>query len=92
MGRRGERAEHVNCEDRTAQVDRAHIGGVGGVAGADRVVNVLLAAAQHAQRPLRWSRVAWSRISTPSRWSISCWITRASSPDASIVMGSPCSS
>ena len=33
-----------------------------------------------------------SRISTPSRWSISCWSTRASRPAASIVIGSPCSS
>ena len=29
---------------------------------------------------LRWSRRVRSRISTPSRWSISCWITRASRP------------
>ena len=35
---------------------------------------------------LRWSRDVRSRISTPSRWSISCWITRASRPDASIRM------
>ena len=28
----------------------------------------------------RWSRGVRSRIRTPSRWSISCWITRASSP------------
>ena len=33
---------------------------------------------------LRWSREVRSRISTPSRWSISCWSTRASRPDASI--------
>ena len=33
-----------------------------------------------------------SMISTPSRWSISCWITRASRPDASIRISSPCSS
>ena len=29
---------------------------------------------------LRCSRVVRSRISTPSRWSISCWMTRASRP------------
>ena len=39
--------------------------------------------------PLRWSRSVRSRIRTPSRWSISCWRTRASSPDASIRIGSP---
>ena len=33
-----------------------------------------------------WSR---SRISTPSRWSISCWRTRASRPEASSTTGSP---
>ena len=33
---------------------------------------------------LRWSRGVRSRIRTPSRWSISCWMTRASRPDASI--------
>ena len=32
---------------------------------------------------MRCSRVVRSRISTPSRWSISCWITRASRPEAS---------
>ena len=32
---------------------------------------------------LRSSRVVRSRIRTPSRWSISCWITRASRPEAS---------
>ena len=38
---------------------------------------------------LRCSREVRLRIRTPSRWSISCWITRASSPDASITIGSP---
>ena len=33
---------------------------------------------------LRWSREVRSRIRTPSRWSISCWMTRASRPLASI--------
>ena len=30
---------------------------------------------------LRWSRGVRSRIRRPSRWSISCWMTRASRPD-----------
>ena len=30
--------------------------------------------------------------STPSRWSISCWMTRASSPVASMRIGSPLAS
>ena len=41
---------------------------------------------------LRCSREVRSRMSTPSRWSISCWMTRASSPDASIRISSPFSS
>ena len=49
-------------------------------------------AQRRACAALRWSREVRSRISTPSRWSISCWSTRASRPDASIVIGSPCSS
>ena len=47
-----------------------------------------LAAASRSARIacLRWSREVRSRISTPSRWSISCWITRASRPEASTRM------
>ena len=41
---------------------------------------------------LRSSRDIRSRIRMPSRWSISCWITRASRPDASTRSSSPCSS
>ena len=37
-----------------------------------------LALAQLAQRRARSARVVRSRISTPSRWSSSCWMTRAS--------------
>ena len=33
---------------------------------------------------LRWSRDVRSRMRIPSRWSISCWMTRASRPVASI--------
>ena len=38
---------------------------------------------------LRCSLVVRSSISTPSRWSISCWRTRASRPEASTSSGSP---
>ena len=38
---------------------------------------------------LRWSRDVRSRMRIPSRWSISCWMTRASRPVASIRIGSP---
>ena len=38
---------------------------------------------------LRCEREIRSSTSTPSRWSTSCWITRASRPEASIEIGSP---
>ena len=41
---------------------------------------------------LRWSRGVRSRMRTPSRWSISCWMTRASRTDASTTIGPPCGS
>jgi hypothetical protein len=41
---------------------------------------------------LRCSLEVRSRISTPSRWSISCWITRASRPEASTRRSAPVSS
>ena len=38
---------------------------------------------------LRWSREVRSRMRIPSRWSVSCWMTRASRPEASMTTGSP---
>ena len=61
--------------------------------GADAEGRVPALASRSARMAcLRWSRVVRSRISTPSRWSISCWSTRASRPEASISCSSPCSS
>ncbi len=47
--------------------------------------------AMPAARPCAGHGERRSRIRTPSRWSISCWRTRASSPEASIVTCSPSS-
>ena len=82
----GQALEHGRGEVGRAQIDGAHA-----------VVPARRQAAACASRSariasLRWSRLVRSRISTPSRWSISCWITRASSPEASIRIGSPYSS
>ena len=45
-----------------------------------------------AARPCAGRARARSRIRTPSRWSISCWSTRASRPEASSWTGSPSTS
>ena len=45
-----------------------------------------------AARPCAARAAVRSRIRTPSRWSISCWSTRASRPEASIAIGSPSTS
>ena len=83
----GQASQHRDRERRRAEEDGSHRSGlpVGGL-HATRP-----AAASRSARiaSLRCSRVVRSRIRTPSRWSISCWITRASSPEASTTIGSP---
>ena len=58
-----------------AEVDGARHGGYAAASSRSRRVRIA---------SLRWSRGVRSRIRTPSRWSISCWMTRASRPEASI--------
>ena len=72
--RRGRRDGDASCRER----GRGHASGPRTAAGG----------AARAP-PRRSSGVVRSMMRTPSRWSSSCWITRASSPSASTVTGSP---
>ena len=79
-GRCGEsasRVEHLGRERRRAEVDRP----------LTRVTRARGLSASRSARiaALRCSRVVRSRIRMPSRWSISCWMTRASRPVASTI-------
>ena len=81
VGARGEAVEHDRGEVRRAEVDGAH----GGAVAAQATSGARSAASRSARiARLRWSRDVRWRIRTPSRWSISCWMTRASRPEASI--------
>ena len=83
----GEPAQDGGGEVRGAEVDDPHPSsgsGLGLVPGCSWRPR-----AAPAARPCAARASVRSRIRTPSRWSISCWSTRASSPEASSSSGSP---
>ena len=84
----GEPLEHRGGEVRGAEVDDAHSERT----GAQAALGVLCASRIARIASLRASLEMRSSTSVPSRWSISCWITRASSPSASISSSAPVAS